>query len=148
MNRDEGLQLARRFKRLLLRRGYPVRQVLLYGSVAKGTAGPNSDIDIAVVTAPFHPSRVREGGDILLLSKDIDLRIETICLTGGGRLDPDTYASRGSYLAATLAAGAGLTAVRALQEGRGDAAFCAVRPLYMRRVSFTHSTAFEKRSGK
>ena len=55
-------------------------------------------------------------------------RIEGICAAGGGRLDSDTYASAGSWTAATLAAGAGLTAVRALQEGRGDAAFCAVRP--------------------
>ena len=55
-------------------------------------------------------------------------RIEGICTAGGGRLDPDTYASAGSWLAATLAAGAGLTAVRALQAGEGDAAFCAVRP--------------------
>lgn len=55
-------------------------------------------------------------------------RIEGICAAGGGRLDADTYASAGSWTAATLAAGAGLTAVRALQEGRGDAAFCAVRP--------------------
>jgi acetoin utilization deacetylase AcuC-like enzyme len=55
-------------------------------------------------------------------------RIEGISAMGGGRLDPDTYASPGSWKAATLAAGAGLSAVRALQEGRGDAAFCAVRP--------------------
>lgn len=55
-------------------------------------------------------------------------RIEGICAAGGGRLDADTYASPGSWTAATLAAGAGLTAVRALQAGRGDAAFCAVRP--------------------
>jgi len=55
-------------------------------------------------------------------------RIEGICAAGGGRLDPDTYASPGSWLAATLAAGAGLTAIRALQAGQGEAAFCAVRP--------------------
>ena len=55
-------------------------------------------------------------------------RIEGICAAGGGRLDADTYASSGSWLAATLAAGAGLTAVHALQQGRADAAFCAVRP--------------------
>ncbi|MEQ1699082.1 MAG: histone deacetylase [Ilumatobacteraceae bacterium] len=55
-------------------------------------------------------------------------RIEGICAAGGGRLDADTYASPGSWTAATLAAGAGLTAVRALQAGEGDAAFCAVRP--------------------
>ncbi|HNJ96887.1 MAG TPA: histone deacetylase [Ilumatobacteraceae bacterium] len=55
-------------------------------------------------------------------------RIEGICHAGGGRLDPDTYASEGSWRAATLAAGAGLTAVQALREGAADAAFCAVRP--------------------
>lgn len=55
-------------------------------------------------------------------------RIQGICLDGGGRLDPDTYASRGSWDAAVLAAGAGLTAVRAMRAGRADAAFCAVRP--------------------
>lgn len=55
-------------------------------------------------------------------------RIEAICARGGGRLDPDTYASPASYEAACLAAGAGLTAVAALEAGRGDAAFCAVRP--------------------
>lgn len=55
-------------------------------------------------------------------------RVEQICADGGGRLDPDTYASPGSWRAATFAAGAGLTAIAALQSGRGDAAFCAVRP--------------------
>jgi acetoin utilization deacetylase AcuC-like enzyme len=55
-------------------------------------------------------------------------RIEQICAGGGGRLDPDTYASAGTWRAATLAAGAGLTAVEAMRRGEGDAAFCAVRP--------------------
>ncbi|MEO7371326.1 MAG: histone deacetylase [Ilumatobacteraceae bacterium] len=55
-------------------------------------------------------------------------RIETICAGGGGRLDADTYAGPASYQAASLAAGAGLTAVEALRNGEGDAAFCAVRP--------------------
>lgn len=55
-------------------------------------------------------------------------RVVDICDSGGGRLDPDTYASPGSWRAATFAAGAGLTAIEALRAGRGDAAFCAVRP--------------------
>jgi acetoin utilization deacetylase AcuC-like enzyme len=55
-------------------------------------------------------------------------RIESISAGGGGRLDPDTYASQGTWRAATLAAGAGLTAVEAMRRGEGDAAFCAVRP--------------------
>lgn len=55
-------------------------------------------------------------------------RIELICQSGGGRLDPDTFASPRSWDAATLAAGAGLTAIAALQRGEGSSAFCAVRP--------------------
>ena len=55
-------------------------------------------------------------------------RIEALCAAGGGRLDADTYASPGTWRAATLAAGAGLTAIDALRRGEGDAAFCAVRP--------------------
>src|SRR4029079_13307290 len=52
-------------------------------------------------------------------------------------LDPDTYAGPSSFDAARLAAGAGLTAVDALRAGRGDAAFCAVRP------PGSHATAIE-----
>jgi acetoin utilization deacetylase AcuC-like enzyme len=55
-------------------------------------------------------------------------RMETMCAAGGGRLDPDTYASAGTFHAASLAAGAGLSAVEALRGGLGDSAFCAVRP--------------------
>ena len=55
-------------------------------------------------------------------------RIEAICARGGGRLDSDTYASPASFEAASLAAGAGLTAVAAMRAGEGDATFCAVRP--------------------
>ena len=55
-------------------------------------------------------------------------RIEGISAAGGGRLDPDTYASPGSWNAAVLAAGAGLTAVEALRRGEAASAFCAVRP--------------------
>ncbi len=55
-------------------------------------------------------------------------RVEKLCAAGGGRLDADTAVVEGSWKAATLAAGAGLTAVRSLREGRADAAFCAVRP--------------------
>jgi acetoin utilization deacetylase AcuC-like enzyme len=54
--------------------------------------------------------------------------IEALVAAGGGRLDPDTVASSGSWRAAELGAGAGLTAIRALQAGEASAAFCAVRP--------------------
>lgn len=43
-------------------------------------------------------------------------------------LDPDTPTSEGSWEAARLAAGAGLTAVAALRAGEARSAFCVVRP--------------------
>lgn len=54
--------------------------------------------------------------------------VERFCAEGGGMVDPDTVASSDSWTAATHAAGAGLAAVSALSDGRGDAAFLAVRP--------------------
>jgi acetoin utilization deacetylase AcuC-like enzyme len=44
------------------------------------------------------------------------------------QLDPDTAVSPQSVAIAMRAAGAGLTAVAALEAGEGEAAFCAVRP--------------------
>ena len=54
--------------------------------------------------------------------------LKLVAEAGGGRLDPDTALSARSWDAALLAAGAGLTAIAALQRGEADAAFCAVRP--------------------
>jgi acetoin utilization deacetylase AcuC-like enzyme len=55
-------------------------------------------------------------------------RLDAIAERGGGRIDPDTAMSAGSWAAAVRAAGAGLQAADALTSGRGDAAFLALRP--------------------
>jgi acetoin utilization deacetylase AcuC-like enzyme len=47
---------------------------------------------------------------------------------GGGRLDPDTVASEGSWDASTAAAGAVLDAVDLAMRGTTPRSFCAVRP--------------------
>ncbi len=54
--------------------------------------------------------------------------ITRFCAAGGGSIDADTTCSTASWEAASLAAGAGLAAVEALDGGVGTAAFCAVRP--------------------
>ena len=80
MKRDEGLNIAREVKKLLQQRGYPIRRVILFGSVAKNQAHKQSDIDIAVVTEPFKRSQLEEGVDIHLASMEIDMRVETVTL--------------------------------------------------------------------
>jgi acetoin utilization deacetylase AcuC-like enzyme len=55
-------------------------------------------------------------------------KLESFCVTGGGKLDPDTYACGISWDAARQAAGAGLAAIDALAAGHGDVAFVVARP--------------------
>jgi acetoin utilization deacetylase AcuC-like enzyme len=55
-------------------------------------------------------------------------RLEQVDRVGGGPLDADTAMGNGSLEAAVLAAGAGPTAIEALDAGLGSSAFCAVRP--------------------
>ena len=64
----------------------------------------------------------------LVHGADVVARATDLAGAGGGALDPDTVVSSGSVAAARLAAGAGLTAMAELVAGRGEAAFCAVRP--------------------
>jgi len=54
--------------------------------------------------------------------------LEAFCRQGGGDLDPDTYACEDSWIAARRGAGAGLAAIGALEEGKGDVAFVPIRP--------------------
>lgn len=88
------------------------------------------DASVADGLVPLEPQAAsREAIERVHRSFYVD-RVEVVCQRGGGRLDPDTRASAGSWDAATLAAGAGITAVEALRRGEAgaSAAFCAVRP--------------------
>ncbi len=55
-------------------------------------------------------------------------RLAALCAEGGGDIDADTYASADSWTAARRAAGAGLAALRALEERGEGVAFVPVRP--------------------
>ena len=54
--------------------------------------------------------------------------LESLCRSGGGSIDPDTWVSSGSWAATRRAAGAGLELVRRLQAGEGDVGWSVVRP--------------------
>jgi acetoin utilization deacetylase AcuC-like enzyme len=55
-------------------------------------------------------------------------QLQRFCADGGGSIDSDTYAVERSWDAARFAAGAGLTAIEAIERGDADAGFAVVRP--------------------
>ena len=103
--------------------GHPERPARLQ-AVAAGAAAAG----IAEALTPLEPvAASRQDLERVHPAWYLD-RIDAMSEAGGGWIDADTRVSARSASAAYLAAGAGLTAVAALREGRGSAAFCAVRP--------------------
>jgi acetoin utilization deacetylase AcuC-like enzyme len=103
--------------------GHPERPARLSAVLAGA-----QDAGVADGLVPLEPiAATREQVERVHPCAYVD-HLEAVCRAGGGHLDPDTRASAGSWDAALLAAGAGITAVEALRRGGSDAAFCAVRP--------------------
>ena len=106
-----------------LGRGHPERpdrlRAVLDGIEAAGLGD-------AVTRAVPRPATAAELGRVH--DERLVALIERSSAEGGGWLDADTATVAASFDAALLAAGAGLTAVDALDAGEADAAVCAVRP--------------------
>jgi acetoin utilization deacetylase AcuC-like enzyme len=103
--------------------GHPERHARL-GAVERGIADAQLEDRVATLTgrAALFTELTRVHSELYLDA------LAQLCEAGGGDLDPDTSAARGSWATATQAAGLGLAAVDALRDSRADAAFVAVRP--------------------
>jgi acetoin utilization deacetylase AcuC-like enzyme len=104
-------------------RGHPERPARL-DAVRDGVR--DAGLEEALRDIEIRPATDAELG--LVHPAEFVRAIERFSAAGGGNLDPDTHAGPVSAAAARLAVGAGLAAIEALDAGRGDAAFCAVRP--------------------
>jgi acetoin utilization deacetylase AcuC-like enzyme len=84
-----------------------------------------SDLDLAPHEAPLV-----EAADLARVHPQayVDAIIRAAPVEGRRKLDPDTFMSAGSLNAARRAAGAVVSAVRAVAAGQTQRAFCAVRP--------------------
>lgn len=84
-----------------------------------------SDLDLAPNEAPL-----AEEADLLRVHTPeyVEAIFRMAPREGRVELDPDTYMSAGSLVAARRAAGAVVQAVRDVAAGRAERAFCAVRP--------------------
>lgn len=93
--------------------------------IAAAVAGVRaSKVEIVEVEA-----RAATRAELLAVHNESYLdRVQRVSMEGGGALDSDTYVSAASWTAAQHAAGAGLTAVEAIEGGSADFGFAAVRP--------------------
>jgi acetoin utilization deacetylase AcuC-like enzyme len=103
--------------------GHPERP----GRVDAALAGIHeADLDDAVVV---HVPRLATEAELERVhDPGYVARLARFCEAGGGQLDPDTYASPGSFVTGRRAAGAVLDAVAALRDGTCEVAFAAGRP--------------------
>ena len=75
MDREDALRIARAFIDLVRQAGYRVSGAFLFGSAARGTAGPESDIDVAVILDGIENSFDAQV-ELMKLRRKIDTRIE------------------------------------------------------------------------
>ena len=81
LSRDEAIGLVRRFKQAITPRFSVQPKVMMFGSYAKGTPGPWSDIDVAVIVPKVEDDKWLETSVALGMEVDnISLRIEPILL--------------------------------------------------------------------
>ncbi len=86
--------------------------------------------DQALFDALTHHEGRHASVDELLLAHDAAYieRVRAMSVAGGGRLDPDTVVSEGTWDAVTAGAGCLLDGVDMGFDGRATRSFCAVRP--------------------
>ena len=76
--KDKELGIINKYIALLRKKGVDVSKVILFGSYAKGTARPESDIDIAVISSQFGKNNLKEMMFLRRIALKIDSHIEPL----------------------------------------------------------------------
>ncbi len=81
MGKGQAIRVIKEFVNALKREGITIDRVILYGSYATGDVGPDSDIDVAVISKDFGKDRVEEGMVLYRIAGKIDPRLEPVPLS-------------------------------------------------------------------
>jgi len=76
--KKKELNVINKYINLLKQEGVDVSKVILFGSYAKGTAKPESDIDIAVISSQFGKNNLKEMMFLRRIALKIDSHIEPL----------------------------------------------------------------------
>ncbi|PIU68743.1 hypothetical protein COS81_02790 [candidate division WWE3 bacterium CG06_land_8_20_14_3_00_42_16] len=75
LNRKK-LTILRRYARFLRDNGLQIEKMIVFGSVAKGTACKESDLDVCVVSSLFGKDPIEESMRLSKLAMEIDYSLE------------------------------------------------------------------------
>lgn len=96
MDKGTAIDIARRYSELVSEH-FPAKMVVLYGSCAKETARPDSDIDVAVIVDKFDGDFLDAHTRLFRLRRDVDVRIEPVLV--------EESLDRGGFLKEILSTG-------------------------------------------
>lgn len=78
---DKSVQSILKYIQELERHKIPIQKAVLFGSYAKGSVKPESDIDVALISEVFSGDRFKDRQRIIPLRRNIDSRIEPLPFT-------------------------------------------------------------------
>ena len=79
MDKEQVIDIVREYKKLVSNK-IDDAQIYLYGSYSKGTAHPDSDIDVAVVVPQIKGDWLDVSTDLWLLAPQVNYRIEPVLI--------------------------------------------------------------------
>jgi hypothetical protein len=71
--------IVRAVQRLREKTGVPIERAILFGSRARGDAGPHSDVDLLLVSSSFAGKSASQRAAPLHLAWDLDLPVDFLC---------------------------------------------------------------------
>lgn len=88
--KDTAIKIVLKYILELDKNNIPITEAIIFGSYARGDFGPESDIDIALVSEAFTGERFEDRRKIVPFRRNIDSRIEPIPFT------PEDYHNGGA----------------------------------------------------
>jgi predicted nucleotidyltransferase len=71
-----ALKSTRDYLKILRKKNIPFEKAYLFGSYARDTFGPDSDIDVALVAKDWKPDIIEAQFELMKLARTVDSRIE------------------------------------------------------------------------
>jgi len=73
---EEVKGIVRRYSEILVKEGFPIERILLFGSYSRNEQNENSDIDIAVVLSKYFKDKFNTRLALMRYTRDFDEIIE------------------------------------------------------------------------